>query len=236
MTIAQVRDDLLSKLGIEVAADAPVLALQDCIVAINGAMQLLRTAGQDFFTRVITSVTLVPGTGDYLLAATVQSVLGPIRLDGRPLQALLSRGELDQYARIVDGTSDFGRGDGDPNAYWIQNLDNGATSGDIDKVTVMLAPVPISVGTLAVELNNVATAYAVADFTPGTLVLPVAQGYTESILLPLARMLVTRSSQFSRPELLDGLTADADTAARRLGYDGGFPNAVQAAATREVNA
>jgi hypothetical protein len=69
-----------------------------------------------------------------------------------------------------------------------------------------------------------------------TAYLPVAQNYSESILLPIARMLVTRSSQFSRPDLLPQLTEDYKTAMQRLGLAGGWPNARQPLPERKVEA
>jgi hypothetical protein len=64
----------------------------------------------------------------------------------------------------------------------------------------------------------------------------VAQNYTESVFLPIARMLVTRSSQFSRPDLRPQLTEDFQRAMGLLSTVGGFPNAQQGELPREVTA
>ena len=224
LEIVQVRDDLLSKLGIEDAATASNLALQDVVVAINGAMQMLQTAGEDYFTREKLTIGLVAGTSLYTIPRTVQNVLGPVRWnDQKPLRALESRGELDQFDRIFLGGNDYGQGSGDPMAYWVENLRQG-TKGDINQINIWVAPIPTyPPGTLEVEIVNDVAALAVADLT-STDELPLAQNYTESIFLPIARMMVTRSSLFSRPELLAQLTADGTAAMQRLGLSGGFPN------------
>lgn len=236
LTIAQVRDDLLSKLGIEDFTLAPSLALQDCVIAINGAMQFLQTAGQDYFTREKVTTTIVSGTGLYTFAQTVQAIIGPIRLlSGKPLRALLSRGELDQFDRIFLGTASYGAAAGEPVVYWVENVRSG-TTGDIDQINVYLAPTPNAAGSFVAEVVNDAPSYLVSDFTPGTLVLPVAQNYTESIFLPLARMLIIRSSQFSRPDIKEQLQGDAEIALARLGLAGGFPNAVQPEPDRKISA
>jgi hypothetical protein len=225
LQIVQARDDLLSKLGIENATLAQTLALQDVMVAINGAMQLLQTAGQDYFTREIITIPLSAGTSIYNISSTVQSVLGPVRWNNvKPLRGLTSEGELDQFDRIFNGGSGYGIGaDGDPVAYFVKYLRNG-TVGDICGISFRLAPAPSSpAGILYAEVVNDAPSYTVADLT-STNVLPVAQNYTESIFLPIARLLITRSSQFSRPDLLTQLEQDGQRALQALGLSGGFPN------------
>lgn len=235
LTFAQTRNDLLSKLGYEDYTLAPALALQDCVVAINGALQMLQTAGQDYFTREKLTTAFGIGVGMVALAKTIQTVIGPVRWnDIKPLRALASRGELDQYDRIYLGSSSYGAAAGTPQAYWIENIKSG-TTGDINQINLWLVPVPSVAGNLVSEIINDAAAYVVADLS-GSGVIPVAQAYTESIFLPIARMLVTRSSQFSRPSILPGLTTDYQVAMQRLGYGGGFPNAVQPEPAREVSA
>lgn len=236
LTIAQVYVDLLSKLGIQTTVGVTDLVKQDCVVAINGAMQYLQTAGEDYFTRQVLTVTLSAGTSVYNVPGSMQSVLGPVRWnDEKPLRALNSQGEYDQFARTFLGEEDYGVGDdGDPVAYWPRFLRSG-TTGDVCAVAILLAPAPASpAGTLTVEVVNDAPAYAVADLT-STNALPIAQNYTESIFLPIARMFITRSSQFSRPDLLKQITQDANMAMARLGLSGGFPNAVQQVSERVVS-
>ncbi len=237
LSIVQARNDLLSKLGFEDASLAPALALQDVVIAINGAMQTLQTAGQDYFTRERVTLTLAAGTAIYNIPTSLQSVLGPVRWnDSKPLRALESRGELDQFSRIFLGGAAYGGGpNGDPEAYWVQYLKTGSIA-DICGITIILAPAPAApAGTLLIEAVNEAVSYVVADLS-STQILPVAQNYTESIFLPIARMLVTRSSQFSRPDLLEQLTADAVRAFERLGVSGGFPNVEQPGMPRKVEA
>jgi hypothetical protein len=239
ITLAQAQSDLLSKLGIEDPAVAPDLQQQDVIIAINGAMQILQSAGEDYFTRQKLMVTLGVGTSVYSIAG-VQSVLGPVRLDDSvPLRALESRGELDQFDRIFLGGTGYGSAAGTPMAYWIEYLRQGST-GNIQRVNIWLAPPPAAdalPATLAVEVVDAAPSYSAADLATNAL-LPVSQNYAESIFLPIARYLITRSSQFSRPDILAGLTSDYQSAMQRLGFSGGFPNVDQSAnkLQRKVNA
>ncbi len=238
LTIVQTRNDLLSKLGIEDATLAPALALQDVVIAINGAMQMLQTAGQDYFTRETVTLTLAAGTSIYTVPASMQAVIGPVRWnDLKPLRALTSEGEFDQFARIFRGLTGYGVGpDGDPIAYFVKYLRVSNQGGDICGITVRLAPAPAApAGTLVVEIVNDAPAYVVADLS-STAALPVAQNYTESIFLPIARLLVTRSSTFSRPNLLPQLQEDGLRAMQMLGVSGGFPNVEQPGLERKVDA
>jgi hypothetical protein len=234
MTLTQVRDDLLSKLGIEDVLDATDLMKQDCVVAINAAMQQLQTAGHDFFTRQTVSVTLSAGTATYSLPGSVQAVIGPIKLDGTPMTALNSDGELDQYDRIFGDATAFGTTAGTPRAYWVDNTRSG-TTGDINLSTVSVAPSPQAAGTLQVDVINDAPSYGVSDLATST-VLPIAQNYTESVFLPIARMLVSRSSNFSRPDLIPQITSDYQAAMQRLGMAGGFPPTVAPIPPREIQA
>ena len=120
-------------------------------------------------------------------------------------------------------------------AYWVDNSRSG-NEGDINLVQIWVAPIPQSPpGSLTIDVVNDAPAYVVADLD-NTTELPVAQDYTESIILPLARMLVPRSSQFSRPDLLPQLTVDYQVAMQRLAMAGGFPNVNQPEPKREVTA
>lgn len=227
LTVIQCRNDLLSKLGIIDAATASALTLQDVVVAINGAMQMLQDAGQEYFTKQTLTQTLSAGTAAYTIPGSVQSVLAPILWGSKPLRGLTSQGEYDEFNRIFLGGAAYGAGtDGDPMAYWVDFKRNG-TQGDIVAIEVKVAPAPtIPAGTLTIQVVNDAPSYVVADLT-STNPLPVAQNYTESIFLPIARMLVTRSQQFSRPDLLVQLERDATTAMQRLGFAGGWPNQQQ---------
>jgi hypothetical protein len=236
LQIIQVANDLLSKLGIEGSDPtlAPALAQQDVIVAINAALQQLQAAGEDYFTRTRITQNIQAGTSIYPLALGTQAVLGNMRLnDVKPLRAIASRGELDQYDRIFLGSSTYGQATGIPSAYWVQNQVSGSPQSDIDQISIYLAPVPNSNGNITFDAIAGAPSYTVANIG-STALLPVAHEYTESIFLPIARMLVTRSSQFSRPDLLEQLTADAEVAMQRLGATGGFPNVQPRNPGREV--
>lgn len=229
LTIQAAANDLLSKLGIEGTDPtvAPALAQQDVIIALNSAGQMLQRAGEDYFTRQTISIALTAGTAAYLISEQIQNVLGPVRLNGvTPLAALLSRGELDRFDQIFNGNSDFGSGTGTPIAYWVESLNNTDTFGDIMQYVLWLAPVPSTSPTVTLDVVDLFPSISAANI--GSLqFLPVAHGYAESIFLPLARLFVTRSSQFSRADLLKQITDDAGMALDQLASGGGFPDMVR---------
>lgn len=236
LTIQQTRDDLLSKLGIEDSSTASALALQDVVIAINGAMQMLQTAGQDFFTRQFKTITLLAGTTFYPIS-DVQAILGPVRWnDTKPLRELESRGEIDQFERIFMGGTAYGTGTpAEPEACFFEAVRNSSSAGEITQLNLFLAPIPTALapGTLTMEVVNDAVSYDVEALST-SVILPVAQNYTETVFLPIARMLITRSHLFSRPDILEGLTNDYNTAMARLATVGGFPDAVQPGPERKT--
>ncbi len=242
LTVKAASIDLLSKLGIYVTdpTTASAAQQQDVSIAINWAGQILQRAGQDYFTRDRLTISLVNGQPEYTISTgtsgfAIQAVLGPLRLNDQiPLAALLSRGEYDQFDRIFLGNADYGAAQGVPIAYWIEYLYNGQANGNIEEMNVLLAPVPATnPGFILAEVVLGWTNIPVASIG-STSELPVAMDYAESIFLPLARMAITRSSQFNRLDIKDSLEQDGQQALAQLGTAGGFPNAIQPAPDRAV--
>jgi hypothetical protein len=147
---------------------------------------------------------------------------------------LAGRSELDQFDRIYQGTSSFGASVGTPYAYFIENIRFG-TAGDIVQSYLYLCPKPSVSGTVVIEYIPTAPSYTTADFTPGTLFLPIPQNYTESVFLPIARWLVTRSSYFSRPDIAAQLKDDYDSAIQHLVAVGGWPDPYEKSPLRKVD-
>ena len=234
LTINQTRDDLLSKLSLDYAT-APAQAVQDVLVSINQAMQILQTAGEYYFTRVSLSLPFSAGTALVLMAGNIQTVIGPARWNNSiPLKALTGRGEYDQYDRIFGGLTTYGPGLGTPQAYFVENLRNGV-AGDIVQTNIYLCPIPNIAGTLVIDVINDAPNYSTSDFSPGTAILPVAQAYIESVFLPIARMCTTRSAYFSRPDYIPQLQSDYDRAIQHLVAVGGFPDPYQVSPQRKID-
>lgn len=219
MTLSALRDDLLRKLGYTVGT-APASALEDVATSLNWAFQTMWQAGESWFLRETLSLTLLAGTGVYALPDSVRSVLGPVRgRTGVPLRRLESRGEVTDYGLLYLGQFTRTLTNGAPQSYFIEH---GRKSGnDSHAVRCFIVPAPdaqavLDHSPLEVEGVSECPAYTAADLSASTVV-PVADQFTESILLPLARLAVTRSELFSRPETLARIQSDAAQAMRALG-------------------
>lgn len=230
-----VRDDLLRKLGIESSGSASASMLADVLEAMNHAQQMLWMAGPGYFTRSKLGLTLVNGTSEYTLADTVQSVLGPLRLaSGRTLRALESRAELDNFGLLYLGQTSATVAAGTPLAYFVETLFQ--AGNDPAQIKVHVVPAPNSGAAGAATLDGVTecTRFADAADIAGTDVLPVAQQYSESLFLPIARKALTRSTYFSATQLREQIEADYAEAMALLGRAGGYQPADKTAKREEA--
>jgi hypothetical protein len=218
-----VRDDLLRKLGIESSGSASASMLADVLEAMNHAQQMLWMAGPGYFTRSQLALTLVNGTSAYTLADTVQSVLGPLRLpSGRTLRALESRAELDNFGLLYLGQTSVTVTAGTPLAYFVETLFQAGNDPVQIKIHVVPAPDSGAAGTATLDGVTECTRFADAADIAGTDVLPVAQQYSESLFLPIARKALTRSTYFSATQLREQIEADYAEAMALLARAGGY--------------
>ena len=218
-----VRDDLLRTLGIETVGSASASMLADVVAAMNHAQQTLWLAGPDYFTRSRLDVVLISQTATYILSDTVQSILGPLRLpSGRTLRALASRAELDNFGLLYLGQDSASVAAGTPLAYFIETLFQ--AGGDPVQIKIHLVPAPdaTAAGTATLDGVSECTRFADAADIAGVGVLPVAQQYSESLFLPLARHAITRSIYFSATQLREQIAADYAEALALLAKAGGY--------------
>jgi hypothetical protein len=217
-----VRDDLLRKLGIESAGSASASVLADVLAAMNYAQQTLWMAGPDYFTRSQISLALTDGVSAYTLADTVQSVLGPLRLpSGRTLRALGSRSEFDNFGMLYLGQLSPAVDAGTPLAYFVESLNQAGPEPGKIKIHVIPKPSGASAGSAVLDGVVECTSYVSTDLT-STDVLPIAQQYTESLFLPLARKAIMRSTYFSAKDLAQQIEADFEEALAMLRKAGGY--------------
>lgn len=238
LTLVNVRDYLLRTIGQEDpdAATVTTAMLNDVLAAVNYALQTLRTAGPDFFTRSPVAVTLVAGTAAYDLDDGVQSVLGPVRLGGRTLRALTSRNELDNFGLIYLGQTTPGVENGRPLAYFIEALTQALDDDHEDPslLRLHLVPAPNSANAGSLTLDGVLQVTRLSDFDDD--LLPVPQQYVETLFLPIARKHVSGSIYFSSSQLKEQIEAEFAEAMAKLPRSGGFPPAAGRKEKREVEA
>ena len=222
LTVAQVVADLRLKLGVMPGYAPPDGADADCISAINWALQVISKSGGQYFNRESISVTLVDDQREYALSADVMDVLGPILPAGsRMLRKVEALAAIEQFGQIYLGQQNAVMANGAPMAFHVR--DARTSGGDSHSISLFIAPAPDASAVTAhsplrVDGVKVCPRYTEASIISGTVV-PIADGYAEALLLPLARMQVTRSHLFSRPELLARIQEDASMAMQMLGIE-----------------
>lgn len=216
MTLRELFDDHLQLLGQDNPDLSPQTARDRALADIRAALQLMQTAGEDFYSRETIEVTLEENTGAYTLAKDIQTVLQPLRLtNGAPLRKLQSRSMLAQFGQLFLGRLDNAQEAGTPLAYFVESL----RDDDEDNVRVVLHVTPIpngSQGTLYVDVIKEPPTYTADDLCNDT-VPPVPHKYHESILRPLVRWNATTSRLFRQNNLVARLEADYNRALNLLG-------------------
>jgi hypothetical protein len=201
--------DLLNLLSITSVSGADAPTLGRAVDAVNASLQTMQAGGEDYFGRETATLAASPDSATF--AATVQTVIGPVRLasGGPPLRKLGSRTEHALFPDLYGGPAH--------RAYWVEAK---AVAGSDPTSAIIHFTPPKGTGTTNYSVDIIADAprYTVANVTaPIPLEIPVPHKYVESILRPLARYRMTADRYFSRPDLLDSLAGDHDRAMILLG-------------------
>lgn len=239
LTVAQVVSDLRLRLGIMPGATSiPAGANADCIMALNWALQVISKSNAQYFKRETIDVTLVIGQQAYLLPADTMDVIGPVITNAkRTLRTIENFSDIQGFGQIFFDQAGVTVANGAPLVYHVRDTKTLTESGDSHAITLHVLPAPDSAAVSAhspVKVDGVRTCprYTEGDIA-STTVVPISDGYTESILLPLARLQVTRSHIFSQTEQLSRIKEDASTAMKILGVDNGEDNADSAGGAQQ---
>lgn len=223
MSFQAIRTSLLFLLGVTTTETPPAAAAQDAADALNGALQTLWLAGEDYFTREKVIVAVTAGNGIVALDSTVQNVLAPIydTVAGQAVRILSTRTEYDLYPQVYQrpGSADT-MPPGPPRACYVERL-RGATATAPVTINLWLRPLPAADTTLAVQASRRPIAYNAAQFAPGASATApdplIPDAYVETLLLPIARALLISSRYFSDTGKADAFRADAQRALAQLG-------------------
>jgi len=121
LTLRELFDDYLGILGIDDADHAPEPVRVAALADIKAALQLMQSAGPDYYSRETETVTLVIGQADYDLDEDVAAVPGPVRLaNGQPLKEIRSRGEWLDFGPVYLGQTSRTLANGTPLAYHVE--------------------------------------------------------------------------------------------------------------------
>ena len=223
ITVRNVFDDLLLICGVEQANNAPMYIRERVLTDINATLQFIQAAGGDFFNRDVSTTATVSGTAGYALT-DVQQVVGPVRIGAIPLRELASRGEFDLYAAMLGALDDVSAAsNARPTAYYLQRLRdpaNEGTSGESTALTLLLAPTPNAVYSVAAEVVKLARNVSYADLT-ADVPLPMPHKYVASLFLPIARYNVTTCpwALYRHEGHMAGIQADYTRALALLGVN-----------------
>jgi hypothetical protein len=215
LTLRHVFENVCQILDLENLQLVPTYIRYRVLSDINAALQMIQTSGRDYFTRERTMVALVEGTAAYALDQTVLNVLLPARLtDGTPLLELETRGEYDRFGQIYLSRIDPAP-EGKPMAIYLDRTRQGGN--DPVKLQALFAPTPDDAYTAELEISRVPPVFTLDQVSDPSPVVPIAHGFTESILLPIARWNVRTSHFFRRHEMLPDMEAQYRAALEQLG-------------------
>lgn len=227
-TLLQIFDDVIKLLGVETPNFSPMYVRERVVSEVNGALQMMSAAEQDYFTREKLNLNLTSGAPDYDLPEDLLHVVFPVRLaDGTLLREIKNRGEYDLFGQIFLGQTAVQVSRDKPMAVFIEGLKRTDSATNTARSRVYFAPTPIANYTATLEITRRPASYTVEDLSDTDLTVPVPQDYCESILLPIVRWNVRTSNYFNRPEMLPALAQQFDAALRMLGLAG--PQVDQAA-------
>lgn len=220
MTVPDAYKDLLQVLGTRdlTVDDAD---LQSRLVSdMNAALQLIQSAGEDYYGREEVTLALVLNQASYFLDKGIEEVLDGAQLsDGTQLRKLTSRGQYRNYGTLFKGQGSNTLASGKPEAYWVDPVRDNASDDDVN-IYLRLAPAPDSASallTLLLPVMKEPTELVVADLSDATKKIPIPHKYAQSLFLPIARLNTTRNYYFVQTEHLSGYEEDYKRALMELG-------------------
>ena len=198
MTVTSAIDSMYEVFGLPGNSAAPLIMKRRIFSGLNEAMQVLWSKGHrllDFYTRSEGSVTFAPGVGTMELNSSTQSVVGPVRRasDNVLLRPISTRGEYESFHSIY-ANSLTALTPAPPQAYFIEATRS--SGADATALTMFVVPVPAVSTQIKYGASLTAPRFTESDYT-NAVSIPVPHDYAESILLPIARYLVSSSLFFA---------------------------------------
>jgi hypothetical protein len=219
MTVTSAIDSMYEVFGLPGNSAAPLIMKRRIFSGLNEAMQILWSKGHrllDFYTRSEGTVTFAPGADKMLLNASTQSVVGPVRRasDNVLLRPISTKGEYESFYSIY-ANSLTALVPAPPQAYFIEATR--ASGGDATALTMFVVPRPAVSTEIKYGASLTAPKFIETDYEDETEI-PVPHDYAESILLPIARYLVSSSLFFAdkAKQREPALKADYDRALATL--------------------
>ena len=224
MTLKEIRDNVMRMLWLENPATAPSYIFEDVATAINSAFQLLWQTPKDYFRKQELTVTISAATSAAALPSTIQEVIGPVWIVGannREVHRVLDQSDWNQLYQRYFGKSlesdAVAAGVAEVSYYFLKERFQAGEDNAL--VTIEVKPLPTTDTTLSYLASTepiVRTATEIQTLD-GTETVGIPHKYVESILLPVARLMATRSHFFLEKDKLPLLQQDAAQALAMLG-------------------
>jgi hypothetical protein len=212
-------DGLISTSQIAIGRDRIV---QYC----NTAMQMIysRADRLNYFNRSVLDVT-IDDTGKVELPQTIQRLLGPVKVDNRPLQSLGSQVEVDNF------TNWYLNGDEliSPIAFFAET--QRASERDSVNITLHILPPPPATTSVLVKVDVVMEPqrFDDADVLKG-IILELPHLWVESLFLPIVRKLAAGDNLMNKAKLASvsaEINSQYESARQMLGLADTAPPPVQ---------
>lgn len=219
LTLRQVFDGCMLLLGYDNPDFATAVDRGVCFGSIQSALQVMQSAGEDYYTREPLTVTLAAGTACYRLDSSVTTVLAEGRLsNGQLLQKLITRAQYQQFAPLFLGISSAVPAQ--PMAYWTEALRNTASGAtDSTVVNIWFAPQPDTGYTATLDVIRKPPVYTADQLCGTSPVIPVPHEYAESIFMPLVRWTLMTHPKWYKHDLEAQVQAQYERALRLLGFE-----------------
>ena len=212
-------------LWLENPATAPSYIFEDVTTAINSAFQLLWQTPKDYFRKQEVTVT-IPDDGYFDLDNSIQEVIGPVWIiaeNDREVHRILDQSDWNQLYQRYFGKSTEGEaitaGVARVSYYFLR--ERAQVGEDNAKITLDVKPPPA--GETTVDVTFVASTEPIVRTATeiqtlvGSETVGIPHKYVESVLLPVVRMMATRSHFFWEKDKLPLLQQDAAQALAMLG-------------------
>jgi hypothetical protein len=217
LTLPALYADALAVVGLYDPTKAPAFMRDRALADINGALQLMQLAGEDFYSREEISVTIPENAISVALDASIQRVLEPVTLStGDNLISLTTRSQYQDFGALYMGKT-APLDPGLPIAFFVEGTR--ASASDNVGLRLYVVPAPETSVSVILPVIKEPPTYSVADISNASVIPPVPHKYHETILRPLVRYGMASSSFLSESDAgrLPELRADYQRALSLLG-------------------
>ena len=218
--VCHVMREVMSLWGVEEIGSVNNTIRERALNDLNASLQMIWSHSKDreYWTRATIQVTVTAGSPSYLFDDTVQNVIGQVLKvdDYSPLIPLTTLGDVKSYDKRFRGGLTHGLASGDVEAYYIDR--RGQTGNDPVKVTLEVAPTPITDTDLQVDVVKEAPRFRWSDYCECTHI-PIPHQYVESLLIPICKFKAMSHRLFYRKESIPAIEREYQIAMRQLDYN-----------------